>query len=504
MMMTALSASSLLELNDSMVGAFLSCQNRGHRALYSKYHSTAISHQGSSRIEKNPISSSKQIEFVDFWGTSIKSDDNGQESHELPADRNLDRHDGELPPGSYLTHGSQEYNAKKACRIILALDWKQKNSKFETRPLDSGLVVKLIQECIAAGFQTFQLAPECHDVDIIGRVLRETPTYVDMHWVVKLDIPRQISVATIRGAVFDLLYRMQSESLDTLLVPYQCDLQSPYYLDILDVLQDMQRDGFIRSIGVENWPAELVQEAKTCDLSIDICQSSVNLLRLNQQDAISQLEITEWWTNPLAGNFLSDTFVGRSEPPSRARGWKDVKAWFDLKKKSEKSLADKYGKAESNKELWGVFQEKVHETLQQLSWKYEMSIATIILRWSLQEKTASKRSLNPSSVVYPLFLVEEPENHLARQLRDLRDVFRFELNDEDLGVLNGIAARPKPKPTSLRIDEVDVPVADIPLEFLKEFEAINAGRNEYAASTYDEADGSEYLSIIFNNPTLWL
>ena len=133
-----------------------------------------------------------------------------------------------------------------------------------------------------------------------------------------------------------------------------------------------------------------------------------------------------------------------------------------------------------------------------------MTIATIILRWSLQEKIKSNRNVSPSSVVYPIFFMEEPEDLLAKQLRDLRDVVRFQLYDEDLEALNAIAARPKPKATSLRIDEVDVRVADIPLEFLKEFEAMNAGRRYYDASQEDVADGDEGVHTNFDHPTLWL
>ena len=506
-MITVLSVSSLFNASrQSEVEAFLPPQNFADHAMLTKVQSIAIPKKGDNRIDRQSTSSSNQIEVVDFWGGRIQSpnDEVVHEIHDLPADRNLDRHDGELPPGSYLTHGNPEYDVKKSCRIMLALDWKQKNAKFRSRPLESDQVVKKIQECIAAGFQTFQLMAECNDVDMIGRVLRETPTFVEMHWIVTLEIPRRISTSTVRATVFDLLSRMQSNSLDTLLVPYRSDLQSQYLLEALDVLQDMQRDGFIRSIGVVDWPVELIEEAKSYGLSIDICQRSGNLLLPSPQDRMSRFDITEWWTNPLAGNFLSDAFVGRSQTPSRASGWKDIQKWFDIKEKSMKNIHDECGKGVSDTELWEVFQSEVHRTLLQLSWKYEMSIATIVLRWSLQEKMSSSGKLSPSSVVYPLFLMEEPEDLLAKQLRDLRDVVRFELNDEDIEELNAIAARPKPKVTSLRIDEVDVPVADIPLEFLKEFEAMNAGRRYYDATKEDFTDGNEGIRINFDHPTLWL
>lgn len=409
-----------------------------------------------------------------------------------------------------------EYEAKRACRIILALDWKQKkklvNGKFyRQQSMERNQVIRQIQDCIAAGFQTFQLVVDGNkddDVEMIRHVLKETPNFVEMHWIVRLDIPRQISVSTIRETVFDMLSTIQSDSLDTILIPYRSDFhQSEYLLEILDVLHDMQRDGYIRSIGVENWPAELIAKAMACGLTIDVCQRNANLLLPGlQHDTTSPFEISEWWTNPLAGHVLSSIFVARSEPPTHSDGWKDVLAWFDIKKNSEKSWAPKYKSGGiSNAKLWKLFQEEVYEILEGLSWKYEVSISTIVLRWTLQEKmeAAEQKSMSPSSVVYPLYLMEEPENHLETQIRGLRDVFRFELQDEDMETLNRITARPKPKVTSLRIDEVDVPMADIPLEFLREFEAINA-----AAGMQDDegmtTNSDEYLRIHFNNPALWL
>lgn len=488
----------LFGLNETDVEGFLPTHDTRGRSLLTECHSTAIPRKGSRRIDKESIDASKNIEFVDFWGTKICRDD----SRDLPADQNLDRHGGELPPGSYLVHGIPEYDPKRTCRVTLALDWNQKGSKFESRPLESSQVVKQIQECVAVGFQTFQLAPECNDVGMIGRVLRETPAFVEMHWVVTLDIPNQISTSTVREAVFDLLSRTQSDSLDTLLVPYRCHLQSQYYLEILDVLQDMRRDGFIRSIGVENWPADLIQAAKACSLSIDIRQRSGNLLLMNPEDMISPSDVTEWWTDPLANNCLSTAFVGRSEPPTHASGWKGIQTWFDLKYSNKKKSYESRKHA-ADKMLWRVFQEEVHAVLQELSRKYEVSVPTIVLRWELQEKVTARRHLSPSSVIYPLLLVEEPENHLAGKLRELRDVFRFELSHEDLVLLNAIVASPEPKAASLRIDEVDVPLGDIPLDFLREFEAINSLRNDELKSD-DDTVSDEYPAINFNNPALWL
>ncbi len=456
-----------------------------------KHSSTTKSRESNSPIDKH------QIEYVDFWGTKLRRD--GEEPIlVLPVDRNLDRLDGPLPAGAYLLRGNPNFDPRPTCRIALSIDWLQRHSRFALAPLDGDQVVRQIQHCFDAGFQTFQLSREngrSPETSMIGRIIQETPKSVELHWTVQLNLPKQISPVVVRETVFNLLSQTKMDSLDTLLVPYDSEILPQYHLEVLDVLQDMQRDGYIRSIGVENWPYFLVKEAKMSGFSIDVHQRNGNLL-LPPPRMIEKGEIpADLWTNPLAGNVLSDNFLLSPSPPTYSRGWNDVRTWYNRKRRSKQSKMDIA--SASNADVWSVFKKDVQETLHRLSCKHEVSIATIVLRWSLQEKTSGKKNIIASCVAYPLALIEEPEGNLSKQIRGLRDVFRFQLDEDDLEALHAITAQPKPKTSTIRIDEMDVPRKDIPIAFLRDFEALH-GEEE------DETEDEEYPEINFNNPALWL
>ena len=83
------------------------------------------------------------------------------------------------------------------------------------------------------------------------------------------------------------------------------------------------------------------------------------------------------------------------------------------------------------------------------------------------------------------------------QLRVFRDVFRFELDEDDFEQLERtVIAQAKPKKTTLRTDDVEVPLENIPLEFLKAYVEPQDGD--------DYGDDKEYPEIDFGNKSLWL
>lgn len=450
----------------------------------------------------SPTTPGSRIEFVDFWGTKFRDDEDDQRLV-LPVDPSLDRYGGPLPPGAYQIHGNPEFDPKPNCRIALSLDWQQSQSRFQLAPLDGDLVVRQIQKCFDAGLQTFQLttlSKKSNNMEMIGRVVRETPKFVDMHWTVRLELPKLISAASVREAVISLLSSTRMDSLDTVLVPHDAAILPQYHLEVIDALHDMQRDGYLRSIGVEDWPLTLIKQAQQYGFNLHVHQLSGNLLLPPpRSEAVSgEIRPLEWWVNPLANNFLSDNVSLTRNPPIHAKGWNDVRKWYERKHRN------KQGKKEtiSDFDVWKVYKKDVYENLRHVSEKHEVSIAAIALRWCLQEKAPGDRNQPASSIIYPLSLVEEPEGRLAQELRGLRNVFRFGLDEEDMEILDSMVARAKPKATKIRIDEIDVPIEDIPAEFLREFKAMNGGQDEDDFMDGEEAE--DYPKIDFNNPTLWL
>jgi hypothetical protein len=177
------------------------------------------------------------IEFTDFWGTSIR---NQVPSSGVPCVPSLDPIDGPLPPGAYQitgiaancddSHNNNECNdRKKTCRISVAPDLFLQ----DRGELDPKEVVRNLQRLVDAGFQTMQMTtpPSPNDSgmqawgeeEIFGRLRRETPAHVMDYCnvVVPLAIPGEnsiVSTNSIRQSVFDKLARTGGDAIDTLLL----------------------------------------------------------------------------------------------------------------------------------------------------------------------------------------------------------------------------------------------------------------------------------------------
>jgi aryl-alcohol dehydrogenase-like predicted oxidoreductase len=473
--------------------------------------------------------SKRPAEFVDFWGTQQRrgDDDDDDEETALPCVRNLDRQYGPLPsPGAYLLQGNPELvDAKRACRLSLGV---QLDEKAEAEPEQ---VLRELQQCIDAGFQTFQLQPNNHhnnddQLKWIAKLRQAMPKYVETHWTLRFEMPAVdtstttvLTPTSIRQQVVDLLDRTKSDAIDTLLVQHSSFLQhAPYHLDVLDTLMELQRQGYIRSIGVENWPSALIRQAQRCGLTtnINVHQHSGNLVlpppatadttSSSSATPISGLaQQQEWWTNPLlCGDFLSEPYLDRRVPPTQeVQGWRQIQTWNMLKRGTGRvSENDK----EYSLKVWKRFQSDVLEPLQYMSRKHQVPMSAIALRWAMQQPQKQQRqgpkgrtgTTTTTSTVVPFRVGrDQPETILPQQLRGFRDVFRFELDEEDFEQLERtVIARAKPKKTTLRIDDVEVPLEDIPLEFLK-------GYVEPQDSD-DYGDDKEYPVIDFGNKSLWL
>jgi aryl-alcohol dehydrogenase-like predicted oxidoreductase len=486
--------------------------------------STAI--PPSSPLDKSK--SKRPAEFVDFWGTQQRrgdyddDDDDNDEETALPCVRNLDRQSGPLPsPGAYLLQGNPELvDAKRACRLSLGV---QLDEKAEAEPEQ---VLRELQQCIDAGFQTFQLHNhnnnnQNNDYDQlkwIAKLRQAMPRYVETHWTLRFEMPTVDTTTTtgltptsIRQQVVDLLDRTKSDAIDTLLVQHSSSLQhAPYHLDVLDTLMELQRQGYIRSIGVENWPSALIRQAQRCGLTtnIDVHQHSGNLVlpppaaadtatTTSTSTTVGLAQQQEWWTNPLlCGDFLSESYLDRRGPPTQeVQGWRQIQTWNTLKRGTGRvSEHDK----EYSIKVWRRFQKDVLEPLQYMSRKHQVPMSAIALRWAMQQPQQLPQRQGPkgtttttttTSTVVPFRVGrDQPETILPQQLRGFRDVFRFELDEEDFEQLERtVIARAKPKKTTLRIDDVEVPLEDIPLEFLKGYV------EPQDSDDYSDGDDKEYL-----------
>jgi hypothetical protein len=280
--------------------------------------------------------SQRKPSYSNFWYSVVqKEEDDSVDSPRVPCVPDLDR-EGPLPAGAYTTHSSDPvYDPQAICRVTIAVDLTNGLDKDRDADMEPSKVVANMQKFLDAGMASFQLKSssststrrssnadatsglqEWGEEQIFGRLRKETPAFAlrNCHLVVPLHIPGPDAVGTvtassIRQTVLASLVRTGGDCIDTIqLLP---NPQSPYALDVLDCLQDLKREGYIRSVAGKSLDWRLVQEAHRCGFCIDSNQVDGNLLdpttfdnpeqQLMCQDLGTKLLVA----GPLAGGLLS-------------------------------------------------------------------------------------------------------------------------------------------------------------------------------------------------------
>ena len=198
---------------------------------------------------------------------------------------------------------------------------------------------------------------------------------------------------------------------------------SPYHLDVLDCLMDLQRDGLIRSIGGKNIPPKLLREASACGFTMDSNQITLNLLHPTQytcelQLACHDLGIKLLLSSPLAGGMLTNRYVStRVEPPP----WEMTPTERNYLVK----VLSPWAKKHSQEDRWTAYQHVMMDTLGDVALKHGVSVASVALRWAMQLD-------HVASVVVACTLEKLSHDCHSDRPRQLRQVFQFELDEEDM------------------------------------------------------------------------
>jgi aryl-alcohol dehydrogenase-like predicted oxidoreductase len=215
---------------------------------------------------------------------------------------------------------------------------------------------------------------------------------------------------------------------------------SPYYLDVLNELSELEREGYVRSVSGLNMPAPVLRLAHSNGFALESNQiSRCNLL--NPSTLKSDLHATcddlgtkLHLSSPLAGGLFTDRHF--LETSARRRQcpyvpWEKLRpseVWYAKHELS--SWAE--GRAKRNTFLWQLFQEGLMGTLSVIALKHDVSMASVALRWALQQD-------NMGSVV-----VGSSFNTPSERSRSLRQVFTFELDEEDMYRLQNVAGQQNP------------------------------------------------------------
>jgi aryl-alcohol dehydrogenase-like predicted oxidoreductase len=288
----------------------------------------------------------------------------------------------------------------------------------------------------------------------------------------------------------------------SLMFPFGCCVDcedSPYHLDVLDILTELQRQGYIRSIATKNVPSKILKSARRCGFAIDASQVEGNVLKPPLK---SKEDKNVWLTSPLCGGFLSDKHMGKVVLPSmwewslsEQHQWRTtLYEWGDAQLSSQKGNNRKH-RVVDHAWLWRRYQQDVLDPLVYISQKHCVSTASVALRWALQSDADDR----VGSVVVASKMILDPRTGrpFDRHVR-LREAFRFELDEEDMEQLKRIPNEKEPEP-QLLLDE-----ASFEEKYLEQGQWENMEEDYQKFLETQDRDYESRATIDFGNKSLWL
>jgi len=401
-----------------------------------------------------------------FWIARTQNN-TSVDSSKLPAIPRLDRETGTLPSGAYVNQN---------CLIAIGIQPPSNSRNTDGEIWREG--VKNCLRLIDSGFNTFRMNDYCeifnnnenkksryqkkqrspssiaikrmkqynmqreirHEAEknFYSALQHSTPKSVvqSCHFSVLIDVPSALSSQIdgdtvygngylVRESISNALIRTKTDCLDTAVLRYCKD--SPYHLDILDTLSDLQLEGLIKSISTKDFPSE--HRAMSCGFDIsynDICGSLMNTNNI-------QSEVDDYRhliSSPLAGGLLTNQFCQYQE-------------WIQLPvsaKKAFNSLFD--SRCSSNDEgiagnidKWKRYR-SIMDTLEDMALKYQVSVESISLRWLLQLDESNSISVGTK---LGMDMAEEQGGSAYSRQCDLREVFTFDLEDYDIKRLQHVS-----------------------------------------------------------------
>ena len=414
-------------------------------------------------INDDDSSTRKSIRWGRSEDPSLQLDNQDDQLQSLACVPSLDPH-GELPRGAYYRsrHGqASAHFAKDICRIAIALDCEATRLDNE---LDVPAAVQRLQALVDDGLQTFQVkatADQSTTEQVLGRFLAETPGFArdGSNILIPFQLPSAPVSPTdvplwVRRQVIASLVRLGAESLDGVQIsmPKTSSLRgggssSPYFLDILDALQDLQREGLVRSCSGRNLTPLQIREAVAngFDDLLDYSQLDMNVLNpaaytTEQKLLCADLKHLRLLIgSPLAGGLLADASKQFLFPPLSTQlsvaGNRHLKTTLP---QWNKRLANNNDK-KANMAPWQRFHGEMLPALADLALQHRVSIATICLRWVLQQQHVASTTVSCS-----LLQNDNPDKTTAQRIKAFRNVFRFALDEDEVQQLWQLSGMEEP------------------------------------------------------------
>jgi aryl-alcohol dehydrogenase-like predicted oxidoreductase/enamine deaminase RidA (YjgF/YER057c/UK114 family) len=296
-------------------------------------------------------------------------------------------------------------------RIVTGL-WQVADMERDGRALDLDAAAAAMAEYAAAGFDSFDMADHYGSAeDIAGRCLRRvrgegSAPRLFTKWC---PVPGEMTPDVVRAAVRRSMDRMQVEKID-LLQFHWWTFEHLAYLDAMQGLATLQREGMIAHLGVTNFNTDHLRVLVTHGIRIASNQVCFSLLDRRAAEEMTAfclrygIRLLAYGT--LAGGLLSDRWVGAPEPAAS-----DIADWS---KRKYKRFVDAIGG-------WSVLQ-TILSALAQIARKHRVSVANVATRWVLEQPAVA-------AIIVGARLGEG--EHRADNLR----VFSFRLDGDDQALI---------------------------------------------------------------------
>ncbi|MCX6431089.1 MAG: aldo/keto reductase [Actinobacteria bacterium] len=306
-------------------------------------------------------------------------------------------------------------------RVVTGL-WQIADMEKDGRTLDPHATSAFMAPYADAGLDTFDMADHYGSAEIIAGHFKKNSqsgrsAKMLTKWVPK---PGPVTRQQVRGAIQERCDRLQTERVD-LLQFHSWSFANPFWLDALIYLQELKEEGLIGALGTTNFDTAHLRIAKSIGIELVSNQISYSLIdrrgggKMADYCADNGIAILAYGT--LCGGFLSDKWLGKSEPKSE-----ELSNWSLMK---YKRFIDAAGG-------WDSFQ-NVLSTLNAISKSTDTSIATIASKYQLGQKAVG-------AVIIGARLGENAH------IKEAASLFSFELSDSQQSTISAAIAELQPIP----------------------------------------------------------
>ncbi len=300
----------------------------------------------------------------------------------------------------------------KISRVLTGL-WQIADLERNGQELDPLATAPFMNEYVDAGLTTFDMADHYGSAEVISGVYRNQLAGDKSHQLLTKWVPEpgKVDKKTVRQAVEKALKRLQSQQID-LLQYHAWSYPDPCWIDTLFELQELKREGLIQHLGVTNFDAAHLRIALASGIELvsnQVCYSLLDQRASREmRNVCDQYGVKLLAFGTLAGGFLSDRWMGQSEP--------DVNESFTWSQMKYKRFIDEAG-------TWNDFQSLL-KTINEIAQKHQVTIANVATKYILSQS-------HVAGVIVGARLGK------SQHIKDNLKLFDFSLDSDDLASIEG-------------------------------------------------------------------